>query len=93
MYSWAKQIVMTDILLRIYSISAKVTVKRLRDQTELIIYEAINTKDYECVTAALVYQHANSIFSTQLHLLPVWLLQYFSTLSHCREKCIQKKVF
>jgi hypothetical protein len=53
------------------TMNLKFTLERLRDQSELIIYEEINTKYYECVTAALVYQHANSIFSTQLHLLPV----------------------
>jgi hypothetical protein len=79
MYNLAKQIVMKDKS-RIFSVFITAAVKLLRDQTELIKYEAISIKYYECLYSCPSYPACKSHHSCATlycRLWPVWLSHIF----------------
>jgi len=53
---------------------------------------AISVTCSECVSVALVIQHAKRIYTPYFHLWPVWFYRVFSILSHKRYDFREKVV-
>jgi hypothetical protein len=92
----AKQIVMTDKTLRSFSVFVSVAVKHFRRSDELISFEAVSIKYYECVSVFLSWLSGMQIASF-LHciiLSPVTCLAlaHFSTLSHKLHDFLKKVI-